>query len=519
MEYVGWLRLIILQLLISPRMKSILVFGAGKSATCLIEYLVNESAVQNWHLSVADGDQALAQSKIGNSSHATAIKADVTDENGRRSLIGKADIVISLLPPHLHILVAKDCVLFGKNLLTASYADAAIRELQSAITEKKLLFLCEMGLDPGIDHMSAMQIIDRIEEMGGTVQSFKSHCGGLVAPESDDNPWHYKISWNPRNIVQAGMSGAIFKEKDVIRSLPYEELFDANRVVDIPSLGYLAWYPNRDSLGYMPLYKLESANTFIRTTLRYPEFCFGWKNVIELKLTDETPQYETDGMSLQQFFQQHFSKYGFSDWLEKQVTDRFAKTNQLLEKLQQLLEVEKGANEEEKKLLQDFMMVDDNGQLMDINLDAVKTKAAATVAGQMHEANLAMKQLVFLGMDDADTIINRGKCSALDVLQFSLEKKLALHPTDKDMIVMLHEFEYELEGKTQELKSSLVVKGKDNLRTAMAQTVGLPLGIAAKLILLGKINLTGLHIPVAREIYEPVLRELQEHGIIFSETE
>ena len=206
-----------------------------------------------------------------------------------------------------------------------------------------------------------------------------------------------------------------------------------------------------------------------------------------------------------------------SEELDKQLTDRFSKTKQLLEKLQQLLEVENGAGAEEKKALQDFMMVDDNGELMDINLTAVKTKAAATVAGQMHEANLSMKQLFFLGMDDTETIINKGRCSALDVLQFAIEKKLALQPGDKDMIVMLHEISYELNKSTHAVKSSLVVTGKDNLRTAMAQTVGLPLGIAAKLILQGRISLTGLHIPVLPEIYEPVLRELEEQGIAFTE--
>ena len=498
-------------------MKSILVFGAGKSATCLIEYLVKETASQNWQLTVADGNLALAQSKTGNSPHAKAVLVDVENEANRQSLIKEADIVISLLPPHLHILVAKDCVLFAKNLLTASYADADIKALQDGINEKQLLFLCEMGLDPGIDHMSAMQLIHRIKKEGGKIRSFRSHCGGLVAPESDDNPWHYKISWNPRNIVQAGMSGAAFKENGITRTMKYEELFDANRVVDIPELGYMAWYPNRDSLSYIPLYHLENSADFIRTTLRYPEFCFGWKNIIDLKLTDETVQYDTDGMSLQQFFKLHFDKNGFSDWLEKQLTDRFSKTKQLLEKLQQLLEVEKGAGALGKKELEEFMMVDDNGELMDINLDVVKTKAAATVAGQMHEANLSMKQLFFLGMDDDETIINKGRCSALDVLQFSLEKKLALQPDDKDMIVMLHEFGYELNNRPHQLKSSLVVKGTDSLRTAMAQTVGLPLGIAAKLILLGKITLTGLHIPVVPEIYEPVLKELEEHGIVFTE--
>jgi saccharopine dehydrogenase-like NADP-dependent oxidoreductase len=352
----------------------------------------------------------------------------------------------------------------------------------------------------------------------GIINSFKSHCGGLVAPESDDNPWHYKISWNPRNIVLAGKSGAVYKENGKEKQLFYEELFDPARVVNIENIGDLCWYPNRDSLGYISLYELQSAQTFIRTTLRYPEFCFGWKNIIDLRLTDETVQYDTNGMSLQDFFQQHFKKYGFSDWIEKQVTARFAQTKLLLEKLQQLLEAEEDANVYQKKELQDFMMVDEQGELMDINLDEVKTKAAATVAGQMHEANLAMKQLFYLGMDDNATLINKGDCSAADVLQFALEEKMVLKPEDRDMIIMRHELQYEAGGKKHEVTSSLLVKGDDNIHTAMAKTVGLPLGIAAKLILQGKINLTGLHIPVSAEIYEPVLKELEKFGVKFYES-
>lgn len=498
-------------------MKSILVFGAGKSATCLIEYLLKAIDEQNWSLTVADGNLALAASKLGSHPRAKAVELHVEQEGARRDLLKNADIVISLLPPHLHILIARDCVLLGKNLLTASYADEAMHALETEIKAKGLLFLCEMGLDPGIDHMSAMKLIHEIKSRQGKITVFRSHCGGLVAPESDDNPWHYKISWNPRNVVQAGMSGASFRENGEVRKLVYQELFDPKRVVEVDDLGYLAWYPNRDSLSYIPLYHLEEASTFVRTTLRYPEFCFGWKNIIDLKLTDETVEYNTDGMTLQQFFQQHFLKHGFSGWIENQLTERFSKTKELLEKLQELLKAEDSIDEAGKKELQDFMVIDPSGELMDINLSAVKTKAAATVAGQMHEANLSMKQLFFLGMDDDQTIINKGQCSALDVLQFAIEKKLLLKPDDKDMIVMLHELEYEIGDQTFKTDSCLVVKGKDSLRTAMAQTVGLPLGIAAKLILLGKINLTGLHIPISPEIYHPVLKELEDNGIIFTE--
>lgn len=499
-------------------MKSILVFGAGKSATYLIDYLLHEANANNWQVTVADGNYALAAAKVNNAPRGRAVEVNVDNASERMSLVQAADLVISLLPPDLHILVAKDCVAMGKHLLTASYVDPQLKELQPAIENKKLLFLCEMGLDPGIDHMSAMRLVHRIQKAGGTIQTFKSHCGGLIAPESDDNPWHYKISWNPRNIVQAGKAGAIFREKGYERRVPYEQLFDANQLVKIPGLGYFSWYPNRDSLGYIPLYNLNEATTFVRTTLRYPEFCFGWKNIIDLKLTDETVQYDTDGVNLQEFFHGHFAKYGFSDWVEKQLTSRFAQTKQLLEKLQELLAAEQEVDEQNRNELQEFMMVDDNGQLKDINLDDVKTQAAATVAGQMHEANLSMKQLFFLGMDDTETLINKGRCSAMDILQFAMEKKLALQPADKDMIVMMHDVEYTLEGKSHRAASTLIVKGEDAVRTAMARTVGLPLGIAAKLILKGAINMTGLHIPISPEIYEPVLNELELHGIQFQET-
>ena len=304
-------------------MKFILVLGAGKSATCLIEYLVKESYSNKWDLTIADGNVELAKSKLDNAPIGKAVGVNIENSEERRALIEKADIVVSLLPPHLHALVAKDCVATRKHLLTASYVDDEIKSLESEIKKHGLIFLCEMGLDPGIDHMSAMHIIHRIREEGGKINSFRSHCGGLVAPESDDNPWHYKISWNPRNIVMAGKAGATFKENGAIQVMTYPDLFDANRVVDVADLGYLAWYPNRDSLSYIPLYHLEEAETFVRTTLRYPEFCFGWRNVIDLKLTDETPEYDTDGMNLQQFFQLHFNKYGFSEWLEKQLTARF----------------------------------------------------------------------------------------------------------------------------------------------------------------------------------------------------
>jgi saccharopine dehydrogenase-like NADP-dependent oxidoreductase len=392
-----------------------------------------------------------------------------------------------------------------------------MKNIRSEIENKRILFLCEMGLDPGIDHMSAMKMIDEIHSKGGRVLSFQSHCGGLVAPENDDNPWRYKISWNPRSVVLAGKAGAHFKENGEEKRLQYEELFDSNRMVEIPDLGYLSWYPNRDSLDYASLYGLENADTFIRTTLRYPDFMYGWKNVVELKLTDETPRYETDGKSLYEIFKEHMDKNGFGEWVQKKLTERFTQTKDMLNNLTKLMEAEKEAKEEDFEIPQEFMSVDENGNITEIGLDDVKNRAASFLAYKMHEANLTLKQLFFLGLDDKNTMINKGLCSAADVLQLALEKKLALGPSDKDMIVMMHEILYEVGGQRSEEKSLLIAKGEDNVRTAMAKTVGLPLGIATKLILDGTIQLKGLHIPTRKEIYEPVLKELEQHDIKFKE--
>ncbi|MDF2187872.1 saccharopine dehydrogenase C-terminal domain-containing protein [Paraflavitalea sp. CAU 1676] len=499
-------------------MKHILVLGAGKSATCLIDHLIRTVQAHQWELTVADSNLALARAKTTNAPRTEAIALAVEDPDARRYWIAKSDMVISLLPPALHILVAQDCVHLGRNLLTASYVDENMAALGPAIREKGLLFLCEMGLDPGIDHMSAMQLIDRIRQSGGRITSFKSHCGGLEDPGSDNNPWRYKISWNPRNVIMAGKSGAVFKEDGQVIDMPYASLFNPNRVVQVPGLEQLAWYPNRDSLSYMPIYGLEDTPTFIRTTLRYPEFCFGWKNLIDLKLTDETSFYETDGMTLQQFFREHFETHGFSEWIERQLTARVAQTKQLLEKLQALLHAEQEVSEADRKALQEFMMINDDGQLLDVNLNQIKTQAAAAVAGQMHEANLSMKQLIYLGMDDNRTLINKGRCSAADVLQFAAEMKLALGRNDKDMVVMMHEIGFETEaGLSNHITSTLVLSGEDTLRTAMAKTVGLPLAIAAELILLDKIQLRGLHIPILPELYDPVLEALRKQGIVFIE--
>lgn len=506
-------------------MKNILLFGAGKSATCLIDYLINNAATESWHLTIADANVEIIECKTGNATCTTAIALQVENDAARQTLIQQADMVISLLPPALHIIVAHDCLLFSKNLLTASYAGEPMKALAAAAEQKGLLFLCEMGLDPGIDHMSAMQLIDRIHEQGGKITSFMSHCGGLVAPASDTNPWHYKISWNPRNVVMAGKGGALYKLHGHTVQERYEELFEHEEIMEVGEIGHLSWYPNRDSLSYLPVYGLEDCQTFIRTTLRRPEFCFGWKNIIELKLTDEELFYETDGLSIAGFFKQHFENNGFADWITSRLTNNLSSIKDLLTKTMQLIEAEEDLKNEaaengddhETDDIGNFMLVDDEGELKDVNLQEVKLEAATSVAAKLYMNNLLMKQLFFLGMDDGETQINLGRCSAATVLQFILEKKLPLESADKDMVVMVHQLEYEIAGTTHKTSSSLILEGENNQRTAMAKTVGLPLGIAAKLILNKTIHLTGLHIPVVKEIYEPVLLELAKAGIEFEE--
>ncbi|MEO6719403.1 MAG: saccharopine dehydrogenase C-terminal domain-containing protein [Ferruginibacter sp.] len=422
-------------------MKTILLFGAGKSATVLIDYLVNEAASNNWHVIIADADKDLILSKTNNSQMAEAVQLDIMNDEVRSSLVEAANIVISMMPPSLHFLIAKDCVQYGKNLLTASYLDDKTKSLQDEIERKGLLFICEMGLDPGIDHMSAMKLIDGIRLDGGTVTSFKSHCGGLVAPESDDNPWHYKISWNPRNVVLAGKAGAEYKLNNQVHHKNYSALFKDCAEVDIDGLGRLAFYPNRDSLSYIPLYKLESASSFLRTTLRYPAFCIGWSAIVRGDLANDMVPINTEGLSYKQW--------------------------------------------------------------------------SAPVLPFVDDSNRSMFE--FLGLFSEDLVVDGAKTSA-DILQYLLETKLSMKPSDKDMVVMLHEIEWLHKGMAHKIESRLIVTGENSLHTAMAKTVGLPLGITAKLILDGTIDLTGLHIPILKEIYEPVLEGLEMQGIKFKET-
>lgn len=497
-------------------MKQILLFGAGKSSSALIDYLLQNAAIESWKLTVVDADLQLAKNKIAGSPHGIAVSFDISDVSQRNQHIEASDLVISLLPPNFHILVAKDCLHFKKNLLTASYINDELRGLSQEIKAAGLLFLCEMGLDPGIDHMSAKQIIDSIRSNDGIITSFMSHCGGLVAPESDDNPWHYKISWNPKNVVNAGKDGAIFKQHGKVVKMDYPQVFGEKRFVELGT-ELFSWYPNRDALNYAQIYGLNECHTFIRTTLRHPDFIYGWKNLIDLKLTDDTVYLDTDGRSIHDVFKEHLDKYNFNDWLEQKLHDQFESTKDLLANLVNLAQLENQSSEEGLGSVENFMMVTERGNLENVDLDDLKNDAAATIAFKLHESKLTLSQLFFLGMDDHTTMVNKGRCSAPEFLQFLLENKLALKKNDKDRVVMLHEFEYLIDDMPFKIRSYLNINGEDRDHTAMAKTVGLPLGIAAKLVLNGKITRKGLHIPVVKEIYEPVLDELRLHGIEFIE--
>jgi saccharopine dehydrogenase (NADP+, L-glutamate forming) len=426
---------------LSLEMKNIVLFGAGKSATCLIDYLSQVCLTNRWTLTIADNNQELLNKKRSGLRAVQSVCVNVENPAEKDSLIKKADLIISLLPPSLHILVARGCVAASKSLLTASYVDEDIRKLQPEIMSKGIFFLCEMGLDPGIDHMSAMQLINRIRKEGGKINSFRSHTGGLVAPESDNNRWHYKISWNPRNVVRAGSAGALYKEQGQIRRLSYQQLFENTGMVTDEKGETYAYYPNRDSLAYIPIYGLEESETFIRTTLRHPDFCKGWKAVIAAGLTDDQRIIPSTVKTM-------------ADW-SKDLISFLNPFNRTL-----------------------------------------------------------FEELGFFGNDP----LPEGPLTSADILQTIIEAKWKMQEGDKDLIVMLHEFQYTSGDHRHQLKSSLLVKGENNLRTAMAKTVGLPLGIAAKLVLENKIQLTGLHVPIIPEIYEPVLKELERQRIRFEDT-
>ncbi len=437
-------------------MKKILILGAGRSSASLISYLLKQSQQQGWEVTVGDYSEENARERVKGYS-ARAIAFEATNEMLKREEVAKADLVISMLPPAHHLTVAETCVEYGKHLLTASYVSPEISALDEKAKKKNILILMECGLDPGIDHMSALKEIHKLKQEGVKITSFCSYTGGLVAPESDNNPWNYKISWNPRNVVLAGQGTVKYLENGQFNYIPYHKLFSRTEKIVVNGYGEFEGYANRDSLKYRSVYGLEEVATFIRGTLRSPGYCGAWDVFVQLGMTDDSYLLEN---SVELTYKDFVSSYlPVSD---KSVKDR----------------------------LREYLGLDEE----------------------------ILFKLEWLGLF-GDEKINEQQVTPAQALQKLIEKKWKLEKGDKDMIVMQHKFGYKWQGKQKELASSLVVIGDDSVYTAMAKTVGLPLGIAAKLILQGKIKLTGVQIPVLKELYEPILAELEEYGIVFKTEE
>ncbi len=442
-------------------MKRILVVGAGLSTACLINYLLEKSEEHNWQVIVADLDINMAEKRIKKHKNGKAIFFDVFNDEQRAKEVSKADIVVSMLPARFHYLIVKSCLRFRKNMVTASYISPELKALHEEAKEKGILILNEIGLDPGLDHMSAMHIIDIIKDKGGEIHSFKSSTGGLVAPKYDNNPWNYKFTWNPRNVILAGQGVAQYIDFGMYKHIPYHKLFTRIRRIHFDSVGEFEVYPNRDSLKYRGIYGLDDVPTMIRGTIRKPGFSKTWNLLVQLGLTDDTFIVENSENLTNRDFVNTFLKY------------------------------HKTRTVEEKLAL--YLGIDDD--------------------------SFDMYKLRWLGLFERKKIGLKNATPA-KILQQILEEKLSLDEGDKDMIVMQHEFVYKYDNEnTKKITSSLVVEGRDDIHTAMAMTVGLPLGIATKLILQERIPLTGVEIPISKLIYEPVLEELKRYDIKFIDKE
>lgn len=441
--------------------RKILIIGAGRSASCLIKYLLDKSSEENLHVIIADKVFESAQKAVGKHPNAEAVSLDIFDETARKDAIKNADIVISMLPARFHLDVAKDCVRYSKSMVTASYISNELMELDTAVKEKGLVFMNEIGLDPGIDHMSAMQVIDRIRDKGGKLLLFESFTGGLVAPESDDNLWHYKFTWNPRNVVLAGQgTPARFIQEGKFKYIPYHKLFRRSEIINIEGHGRFEAIANRDSLQYRDAYKLHNVRTLYRGTIRRLGFSRAWNVFVQLGMTDDTYKMEdTENMSFRDYTNS-FLAYHPSDSVELK--------------------------------LRSYLNIDQDDILWE----------------KLEELDIFNSKKTF-GIKNG---------TPAQLLQKILMDKWTLGADDKDMIVMFHRFGYEINGERKQIESHTVVIGSDQIYTAMAKTVGLPVAIATLKILNGEITKPGVQIPITKEVYEPILKELAETEIKFTET-
>lgn len=445
-------------------MKRIVILGGGKSSTVLIKYLARFAQADNYEITVGDIDPAGVLKRLGGEQPNTSvITFDLDNILQLENLVRENDIVVSMLPASFHPVVARECLKQRKNMVTASYVSDEMEQMHEDAKERDLLFLNEMGVDPGIDHMSAMQVIERIKAEGGTMTGFESFTGGLVAPESEkDNPWKYKFTWNPRNVVLAGQGTAKFIQMGMYKYIPYHRLFKRAERIHIPGWGDFEGYGNRDSLKYRSSYGLQDIPTMYRGTLRRPGFCKSWNVFISLGATDDSYVMQGSENMTKREFINSFLTYNQRDTVEMKLA-----------------------------------------HYLNLDLDSDE-----------------MYKLKWLGLFD-DEPVGLGKPGTpAQMLQKILEDKWGLDDDDKDMLVMWHRFNYDdANGKAREIHSSMVSIGDNHLETAMAKTVGLPVGIGVRKVLSGEIQLTGVHIPTVAEVYEPVLQELSTQGIEFTERE
>ena len=441
-------------------MRKILMIGAGKSASYLVKYFLERSISEKLEIIIGDLDLTNAEKWTKNNPNARTLKLDIFDKKSRKKAITGADIVVSMLPARFHIELAKDCLSLGKHMVTASYVSKEMQALNEQAKSKKLVFLNEIGVDPGIDHMSAMQVIDRIRESGGNILLFESFTGGLMAPESDTNLWNYKFTWNPRNVVLAGQGGAAkFLQEGKFKYIPYHRLFRRTEFLEVDGYGRFEAYANRDSLKYKEVYGLDSIQTLYRGTIRRVGFSRAWQIFVILGLTDDSYTIaNSENMSYRDFINS-FLPYSPTDSVELKLRYKL-------------------------KIDQD---------------------------------DILWEKLEELDIFNANKKVLLKNASPAQILQKILLDSWSLDYNDRDMIVMYHKFGYELDGEKHQIDATMVCTGEDQTFTAMAKTVGLPVGIATLAILNNKIKRYGVQIPNNKDVYEPILSELEEYGIIFKE--
>ncbi|MEQ8624777.1 MAG: saccharopine dehydrogenase NADP-binding domain-containing protein [Vicingaceae bacterium] len=438
----------------------VLLIGAGRSTGSLISYLVENAEKHEWKVKIVDQNFDFLDEAIANHQLVKTEVVDILEDDKRAALVEQSSVVISMLPAHMHIGVAKDCIRFKKNMVTASYISDEMKALEPEAIKAGVTIINEIGVDPGLDHLSAMKVIDEIRAEGGHLTDFESFTGGLVAPESDNNPWNYKFTWNPRNVVLAGQGGAVkFIQKGTYKYIPYHKVFRRTEIIDIENHGKFEGIANRDSLKYRQVYGLEDIETMFRGTLRKPGYCRAWDSFVQLGATDDSYVIPNSEKMTHREFINLFLPYNPNDSVELKLRHYLNLAHDEIELFEKL-------------------------EWLDLFKD------------------------IPVGLKNA---------TPAQVLQKILERKWTLDPEDKDMIVMWHKFIYTLNGELVEKHASMVVKGDDQQHTAMAKTVGLPLGIATKMLLTGKIKEPGVHIPIKKSIYLPILKELEEYGINFHE--